>query len=119
MCLLNGLSAPGLSRDSTRSVLYGLDFGRFDRENVQTMVAPTDGSNPARSTRFRLSKPSARRGFRPTALFQLRQHLLAIVLDLRIVLVGVLHGEPFFDKVPAFIFSAHLYVDCTESNIMH
>ena len=53
------------------------------------------------------------------ALPQLRQHLLTIVLELGIVFFGILHGEPFFDKVATFIFSAHLYVDCTESDIMH
>jgi hypothetical protein len=54
-----------------------------------------------------------------TPLLQLRQHLLAVLLDLRIVFFRILHRKTFFDKATAFILSAHLYVNRTESDVMH
>jgi len=54
-----------------------------------------------------------------TPLLQLRQHLLAVLLDLGIVFLSILHRKAFFDKAATFIFSAHLYVNCAESDIMH
>ena len=52
-------------------------------------------------------------------LLQLSQYLLALLFKLRIVFLGILHRKAFFDKVATFICSAHLNIDCTESDIMH
>ena len=97
-----------------------LDFGRFDAGKTSHDGGPdrllkpgaihsiqiVDVLGAPRSTPYRDS-------------LQLRQHLRAVLLELRIVFFGILHREAFFDKVAAFIFSAHLYINCTESDIMH
>jgi hypothetical protein len=97
-----------------------LDFGRFDAGKTSHDSGPDRLLKPGAIHSLQIVDVLGAPRFSPCrASLQLRQHLLAIVLDLWIVLIGVLHGEPFFDKAATFIFSVHLYVDCTESDIVH
>jgi hypothetical protein len=117
---LNDLSAPDLSSASTCGALMNSISDGLDGKNVkrwwlrptaQTRCDPLDSDcqRPQRSEVFALTE----------GLLQLRQHLLAVLLDLRIVFFRILHRKAFFDKATAFIFSAHLYVNRTESDVMH
>jgi hypothetical protein len=49
----------------------------------------------------------------------LRQNLFALLFGLGIVLLGILHGETFFDQAATLLFFAHLHIDLTKSDVVH